>query len=72
MSEWLGKDDALQYIPVLLNSTFKVEFLQRFKPLHDGSKSVLLVSPHKTLKIVASQGPKTALKNTLDELGYNL
>ena len=43
MSEWPGKNDVLQYIPILLPFTFKIEFLQRFKPLHNGSKSALVV-----------------------------
>ena len=50
MSEWPGKNDVLymymymyMYIPSLLPFTFQVDILRRFKPLHDGSKSTLLI-----------------------------
>ena len=43
MSEGPSKNDVLYYIPVLLPFSFQIEFLRRFKPLHNGSKSTLLV-----------------------------
>ena len=72
MREWLGKNDVLWYIPIVLTFTFKVDFLQRLKPLHDGSKKHPLGLPHKTSKILISQRPKTTSKTPLDEIGYNL
>ena len=62
----------MRYVPVLLPSTLKIEFLRRFKPLHDGTKKRLVGRPSKSSKLVASHRPKTAFYAVLDEIVYNL
>ena len=56
-AEWSSKNDALEYIPVLLHSTFKAEVLNKDLSHYTRWLKKRPVSlPQKTSKIVASQG----------------